>query len=63
MKAQKVHVCMTKMYAVKKCATSDVTKASTRTSKKRYQKDVEGKRGNYFSVEAEYIEYQINKIY
>ena len=59
MKARKMHVCTPKVYALRKCPTSAVTKASTRTSKKRYQKDMEGKRENHSSTRAWYITYQI----
>ena len=59
MKARKMHVCTPKVYAVRKCATSAVTKASTRTSKKRYQKDMEEKRENDSSTRAWYITYQV----
>ena len=67
MQKQKMHACTPKAYAARKCATSAVTKASTRTSKKRYQKDMEGKRENDSSTRAWYIIYQayttINKNY
>ena len=50
-----------------KCPTSAVTKASTRTSKKRYQKDMEGKKDNNSSKKSWYFKYQgyiaINNIY
>ena len=42
MKAQKIHTCTPKMYDVSKFATSAVTKASTRTSNKIYQTNMEG---------------------
>ena len=58
-KQRKMHGCTPKVYSVRKCATSDVTKASTRTSKKRYQKDMEGKRENDSSTRAWYVTYQV----
>ena len=49
MKAQKLHVCTPKLYAVRNCATSAVTKASTRTSKKDIPKIYGGGREDDFS--------------
>ena len=67
MKARKMDLCTPKVYAVRKCAMSAVMKASTRTLKKRYQKDMEGKRENDSSTRAWYVTYQlyttINKNY
>ena len=59
MQKRKMHACTPKLYSVRKCATSAVTKASTRTSKKRYQKDMEGKRENDSSTRAWYVTYQV----
>ena len=62
-----MHVCTPKPYDIKKFPMSAVTKVSTMTSIKKYQKNMEGKRENDSSMKGWYIKCEvyttINKIY